>query len=790
MLFLLVFVLSLQRKTTNYSAMNTTSRHLGRLIILALALCLTTACFEEEDTDNPTTSTLPAYKDYIATSQFTSDYAQFIDLMAAAEAYKHNLFLAYYDSSKGGFGKDEPTPAAMRDLTKRAEDIAELYDAAEPALQRLIDMGILETPIVQTRGFGWVLNYFGFFGLIKNTGEDCRKCVVGVLAQCPNPDETGRLLFEATPEYKKGETDYKTWMKNFIEGKYDNAGSRIFEFWYENSRDHATSIGNDFFNKCNDLGITPTKNLASRAADLWVAGAKFVVSVMQEAAPVPGMNSNNIKDALNGSKEAISKLAPAVITSTTAAVANATTNLLSKDRSGTTEKQQATKKQCEDAMKQYYDDLTNKQKPKEQQTTVKVKDSDTQTPARSVIVSDKKDDKVNIGIGANNGSIDVPVATDKKTEVTVTAVDATGDKYTAETTVTPGQTTVVDVTTTEKSILDKKNKVPEPGKLTIDKTSLSFSAEGGQQTIKMDIGNNHWYGGYVEGDENDDWLKVEAPDHTKCIVTAQPNTTGEKRAADIIIFATNNDDAEELTDPGVVFFRIPVTQEAGESNNLFTRMYINFDFSASGYVTASSVEEWIGQTRNQDHGIRIPIGAGDNFDEIWSLMAPCTSYGNGRYRTVRAKGSSTSNEGSFVGTWTQTYDVELTVDMQPGVDDLDAQVSGGHIVVHETCDDRISIDYDLRLGRFPYTTHLDGYAEYYFKAWSGQQTTYITSMRVVQKQVDSSRWTETTWTGWDGGSFHLDIELINPAGQSMYDVKSYAAKSAPRKLARFKQSAL
>ena len=756
------------------------------VILAALLICVgLTSCGDEDgpEPDPSTNTTSKPYKDYIGTQTFTSDYVQFIDLMAAAEAYKHALFLAFYDSEKGGFGKDEPTNAALDDLTKRAENIANLYDAAEPALKRLIDKGILETPTVQSRGFGWVLNLFGFFGLIKNTGEDCRKCVVGVLAQCPDPDRTGQLLFEATPEYRKGETDYKTWMKNFIEGKYDNAGARIFEFWYSNSESHDLSAGNDFFNKCNQLDITPKKNLASRAADLWVAGAKFVVSVMQEAAPVPGMNSNNIKDALNGSKEALDKLAPALITSTTAAAANATTNLLSKDRSGTTEKQKATKQQCEDAMNKYYEDLNNKSKPKNQQTTVKVKDSDNQTPAKSVIVSDKNEDRVVIGVGANNdGSIEVPVATDKKTDVTVTAVDATGDKYTAETTVKPGQTTEVNVTTNEKSIIDKENKVPEPGKLTVDKTSLTFTAEGGKQTITMDIGDNHWYGGYIEGDENDDWVSVEAPDHTKCIVTVKANTTGEKRKADLIIFATNNDDAEELTDPGVVYYRIPVTQEAGESD-LFARMYIDLDFSASGSVTDASVEEWIGQSRNQDHGLRVPIGAGDQFDEDWSLMAPCKTYGTGRYRTVRAKGTSTSTDGAYVGNWTQTYDVELTVDMQPGVDDLDAQISGGHIVVHETCDDRITVDYDLRLGRFPNTTHLDGYAEYYFKAFEGQQTTYITSLRIVQKQIESGWWSETTWTGWAGGGFNLAIELINPVGQSMYDVKGAVKQAAPRSAA-------
>ena len=99
------------------------------VILAALLICVgLTSCGDEDgpEPDPSTNTTSKPYKDYIGTQTFTSDYAQFIDLMAAAEAYKHALFLAFYDSEKGGFGKDEPTNAALDDLTKRAEHLANL----------------------------------------------------------------------------------------------------------------------------------------------------------------------------------------------------------------------------------------------------------------------------------------------------------------------------------------------------------------------------------------------------------------------------------------------------------------------------------------------------------------------------------------------------------------------------------------------------------------------------------------------------------------------------------------
>ncbi len=98
----------------------------------------------------------------------------------------------------------------------------------------------------------------------------------------------------------------------------------------------------------------------------------------------------------------------------------------------------------------------------------------------------------------------------------------------------------------------------------VSPTSLLFDVEGGVQTVKVDIKNYKYCGGFNE-EGSDDWLSVIVNNDATLTVKAKPNDTGVERTGTIYAFGTDDPDPKTLDQ--VAFKVIPVTQK-GENGQL------------------------------------------------------------------------------------------------------------------------------------------------------------------------------------------------------------------------------
>lgn len=761
-------------------------RFLFRASLMLMTVLALSACPGDSDDDignggtTPSPSNFnPKYKDYIESSEFKSDYVHFIDMAVAAETYKELTFKAGFDTKTGEpFGKEEMSREDIDDIYAQMTLMAGMYDEYKESINRLVNQGILETttptrsiPGVQgnTRGLvGAIYGMLQFFGLCKSAGTDARKTVLGIFSQIPDAER--RYLFDhMKAELHKGEYNYEKWIDNLGKGKYDDAGNEIFKdfFYTSQSTSEVPGLRAEFTERCLNLKITPNNRAYEKAVDLWGAGANFCVSVMTSAAKFPqGASAENINGLLHLNKEVAKEMAPMLVTSGTAAATNLAINLGSKDRSGTDAEKQKRKKDLEKAAEQFVENHKEKNK-----TTVKVKDTDTKTPATSVVVTSQTSDNVSVGIGrSNSGEVEATVPVESKDDVKVTAVDDSGDKFTKEATVEEGKTTEVVGTSNEKTLIveTEKEKEEEKTSLKIDKTKIEFGADGGSEKIAMTITGYKYYGGFVEEDDAESWLSASAKDETQCTITAKPNMEGSDRTAHVIIFATNKEDIESLSD--VEYVRVTVTQDS--SDKLWTRAFVQFAVGLDGICTeAKNMTDYKGQTGHHDLTLHIPAS---NDNEDWldshkeSLMAPGKTTGSGRYRTFKASGKKAYNNG-----WEQEYEVEVQIDMQPA-GSMTAQLVSGKVSVYEHGSDyfsEMSHKLDATFGKWSSCLHLEGYKEWMFYANSQYFNSEVTSIRYETKtrNYDDEHYLTWVYDSFAGGSTAIAVYLYTDYGEDWDD---------------------
>lgn len=512
--------------------MKTTSKFFGIILFLFGMLCFSGCSSSDDDGDSyvedawgdPGTSASnfnPSYSDYIGTSDFKTDYAHLLDLAVAVQYYKDNMFLAYLGDDSTPFAGD-PVPEAIDALVSLEGEINEMYDEYKPSLDRLMQSGILDTES-PTRGYlGAAWASFKFFVTCKNTGENSRKTMLGVLAQ--NPEDSKEIFDNLPTNWKQGETDYAKWIQNMSEGKYDNIASAMYSEVYNTSGAlWMDNRGGKLWEYANDHKVRPKDNLNNAAPELWAAGAGFATSYLTTAKTFPGVITN-IKDAALGSKVAGEALVIPIGVSVGAVATNMTTKMLSKTTNKTEAEKNALKKDLEKASEQYINKLKNESNPK---TTVDVKDSDSSSPATTVIVTDK-DGNMTFGIGGTK----VPVNLDGQQNGTVTAVDETGDKFTKTVPLTPGQNNQVEGSSDEKEKI-----VDEEPYFEVDNNTLVFSSEPkGAQTVTVKTNLKL----RVKKDPKYGWLTVK---RNKNIITvsATKNTGDERKASFKIEFSKNGE---------------------------------------------------------------------------------------------------------------------------------------------------------------------------------------------------------------------------------------------------------
>ena len=93
-------------------------------------------------------------------------------------------------------------------------------------------------------------------------------------------------------------------------------------------------------------------------------------------------------------------------------------------------------------------------------------------------------------------------------------------------------------------------------------TLLTFEAEGGEQTVKVDAKTYLYYGGIA--DDCEDWITIKNGPNVTLIVTAAPNTTGNERTGTIYAFATNTTNP---TAADIELLPITVRQKAQEEKD-------------------------------------------------------------------------------------------------------------------------------------------------------------------------------------------------------------------------------
>lgn len=92
-------------------------------------------------------------------------------------------------------------------------------------------------------------------------------------------------------------------------------------------------------------------------------------------------------------------------------------------------------------------------------------------------------------------------------------------------------------------------------------TELTFEAEGGQQTVRIDKKSYRYCGG-ITGD-CEDWITIKNVSDGVFTVTAAPNTTDKERTGTIYAFATNS---MNPTKDDIVLLPIKVKQKAGDTS--------------------------------------------------------------------------------------------------------------------------------------------------------------------------------------------------------------------------------
>ena len=148
------------------------------------------------------------------------------------------------------------------------------------------------------------------------------------------------------------------------------------------------------------------------------------------------------------------------------------------------------------------------------------------------------------------------------------------------------------ITKTVRFTQDPYSTKLEP--IDVSPTSLSFGAQGGEQTVTIDYKKYKNCGGFND-EGSDDWLKVVTNSDGTLTVIASPNETGIERTGTVYAYATDLDHVETLDQ--AAFKIIPVTQSGNETAIEFNYIYLSYHFQCTGdyydYREGSCIKEGI-----------------------------------------------------------------------------------------------------------------------------------------------------------------------------------------------------
>ena len=280
------------------------------LMLLCMCMMAFTACEKEEtETSDMEWHVNEGAAMTMKNDVVMSDMDNFIELSLKMEEMRLQ-FIRFcsndYDGELlcGPGSKSDPT-----EMYRLLEEILDKKDQYLTAVKRLEDQGIFDQ--VTTRGVvaaTWDMVVNGWGGTAKNREQQ----LIDVLNKSNIMGNAAMMqdLFNNT-EHKKGETDYKKWFTNLINGEYTNACPRIYEEWYNNTNegvgmraffdyveDHKSGNGNPIWQDAANVGIEQALKAANFNVAIWDTATGGYVGKWQDVNTIIE-ESNRLRDKIN-----------------------------------------------------------------------------------------------------------------------------------------------------------------------------------------------------------------------------------------------------------------------------------------------------------------------------------------------------------------------------------------------------------------------------------------------------------------------------------------------------------
>ncbi len=265
------------------------SSWLSALSAILLAVCFSAACSSTDDIVEPAVlkpgDVVTDFKrttSYEGSKQFQDDLDAFNRYAFAVRALRWDYWMLASDGLKNPedfftvapeeLGKNDP--AALEKYFDMLEKVCDSLDIYQAAMENLENNGILATS-AETRGI--LSDGIGFGIACKSSAAMGRQAVMGILRAGGWSTDMHMLteLYKSLPdERRRGYSDAVTFWQDFSAGKLDNRSNLIFKDLY----DMPGSVDAvDFREKCKEIGISPSTNVAVIGQKLAESGLNLII---------------------------------------------------------------------------------------------------------------------------------------------------------------------------------------------------------------------------------------------------------------------------------------------------------------------------------------------------------------------------------------------------------------------------------------------------------------------------------------------------------------------------------
>lgn len=215
-------------------------------------------------------------REYLGSEEIQSDLENLAEFAYYAE-YLKAAPIAFMASDEGLFTNEVDSDEA-EEYFEVIETVLDKLDDYKAAWAQIDSMKALMTKTphaLEKAGIGLISSFTDFCSSLWSTGKEMREKSMARIGQLD--DNERKTLFEGlSSNLRKGETDYKTWWKNFNRGDYDRSSAQIYNNFMHN--------GESSF---MDEAETITQVVAKKGTELVEKGAEFEVQVMKTTLPSP-----------------------------------------------------------------------------------------------------------------------------------------------------------------------------------------------------------------------------------------------------------------------------------------------------------------------------------------------------------------------------------------------------------------------------------------------------------------------------------------------------------------------